>query len=163
MAAEKMVFGFGVFPYSYVSFQEMIELAKLGETLGYYAITLPEHLLTPNWPQAPISTKFWYDTMVIGGGDCRRYHQGQVPHQRQRRSVSSSGADGQVAGDARRGVGRTGAVRRRQRLDEGGVPPARNPLQGARRDHRRVPARDEGTVDQRRAAVRGQICFLSKT
>ncbi|MGO9056304.1 MAG: TIGR03619 family F420-dependent LLM class oxidoreductase [Candidatus Binataceae bacterium] len=67
MAAEKMVFGFGVFPYSYVSFQEMIELAKLGETLGYYAITLPEHLLTPNWPQAPISTKYWYDTMVIAG------------------------------------------------------------------------------------------------
>ena len=67
MAAEKMVFGFGVFPYSYVSFQEMIELAKLGDTLGYYAITLPEHLLTPNWPQAPISTKFWYDTMVIAG------------------------------------------------------------------------------------------------
>lgn len=67
MAAEKMVFGFGVFPYSYVSFQEMIELAKLGDTLGYYAITLPEHLLTPNWPQAPISTKYWYDTMVLGG------------------------------------------------------------------------------------------------
>jgi probable F420-dependent oxidoreductase len=66
MAAEKLVFGFGVFPYSYVSFQEMIELARLGDTLGYDAITLPEHLLTPNWPQAPVSTKFWYDTMVIG-------------------------------------------------------------------------------------------------
>ena len=67
MAAEKMVFGFGVFPYSYVSFEEMIELAKVGDALGYYAITLPEHLLTPNWPQAPVSTKYWYDTMVIGG------------------------------------------------------------------------------------------------
>jgi probable F420-dependent oxidoreductase len=63
----KMDFGFGVFPYSYVSFADTIELAKLGEELGYYAFTLPEHLLTPNWPQAPISTKFWYDTMVIGG------------------------------------------------------------------------------------------------
>ena len=62
----RLDFGFGVFPYSYVSFAEMAELAKLGDALGYYAITLPEHLLTPNWPQAPISTKFWYDTMVIG-------------------------------------------------------------------------------------------------
>ncbi len=65
-AGNKMDFGFGVFPYSYVSFAEMAELAKLGDQLGYYAITLPEHLLTPNWPQAPVSTKFWYDTMVIG-------------------------------------------------------------------------------------------------
>jgi len=62
----KLEFGFGVFPYSYVSFAEIAELAKLGDALGYYAFTLPEHLLTPNWPQAPISTKFWYDTMVIG-------------------------------------------------------------------------------------------------
>ncbi len=62
----RLDFGFGVFPYSYVSFAEMAELAKLGEALGYYALTLPEHVLTPNWPQAPISTKFWYDTMVIG-------------------------------------------------------------------------------------------------
>jgi alkanesulfonate monooxygenase SsuD/methylene tetrahydromethanopterin reductase-like flavin-dependent oxidoreductase (luciferase family) len=69
----KLDFGFGVFPYSYVSFAEMAELAKLGDALGYYALALPEHLLTPNWPQAPISTKFWYDTikfwydtMVIG-------------------------------------------------------------------------------------------------
>jgi probable F420-dependent oxidoreductase len=63
---DKLDFGFGVFPYSYVSFAEMAELAKLGDALGYYAFTLPEHLLTPNWPQAPISAKFWYDTMVIG-------------------------------------------------------------------------------------------------
>jgi alkanesulfonate monooxygenase SsuD/methylene tetrahydromethanopterin reductase-like flavin-dependent oxidoreductase (luciferase family) len=61
---DKLDFGFGVFPYSYVSFAEMAELAKLGD--GYYAFTLPEHLLTPNWPQAPIPTKFSYDTMVIG-------------------------------------------------------------------------------------------------
>jgi probable F420-dependent oxidoreductase len=67
MAGNKMEFGFGVFPYSYVSFADTIELAKLGEQLGYYAFTLPEHLLTPNWPQAPVSTKLWYDTMVIGG------------------------------------------------------------------------------------------------
>jgi probable F420-dependent oxidoreductase len=66
-ARNKMEFGFGVFPYSYVSFAEMIELARLGDKLGFYAITLPEHLLTPHWPQASISTKFWYDTMVIGG------------------------------------------------------------------------------------------------
>ena len=65
-ALNKLDFGFGVFPYSYVSFAEMAELAKLGDARGYYALTLPEHLLTPNWPQAPISTKFWYDTMVIG-------------------------------------------------------------------------------------------------
>jgi Luciferase-like monooxygenase len=63
---DKLDFGFGVFPFSYVSFAEMAELAKLGDALGYYAFTLPEHLLTPNWSQAPISTKFWYDTMVIG-------------------------------------------------------------------------------------------------
>jgi probable F420-dependent oxidoreductase len=62
----RMEFGFGVFPYSYVSFAEAAELARLGDQLGYYAYTLPEHLLTPNWPQAPISTKFWYDTSVIG-------------------------------------------------------------------------------------------------
>ena len=62
----KLDFGFGVFPYSYVSFAEMADLVKLGDQLGYYAIILPEHLLTPNWPQAPVSTKFWYDTMVIG-------------------------------------------------------------------------------------------------
>ena len=62
----KLDFGFAVFPYSYVSFVEMAELAKLGDALGYYALVLPEHLLTPNWPQAPVSTKFWYDTMVIG-------------------------------------------------------------------------------------------------
>jgi probable F420-dependent oxidoreductase len=66
MGGNRMEFGFGVFPYSYVSFAEMAEVAKLGDELGYDAITLPEHLLTPNWPQAPISTKFWYDTMVIG-------------------------------------------------------------------------------------------------
>ncbi len=65
-AGNKLEFGFGVFPYSYVSFAETAELAKLGDELGYYAFTLPEHLLTPNWPQAPISTKFWYDTTVIG-------------------------------------------------------------------------------------------------
>ena len=51
----RMEFGFGVFPYSYVSFAETAELARLGDDLGYDAITLPEHLLTPNWPQAPIS------------------------------------------------------------------------------------------------------------
>ncbi len=66
MAGRRMEFGFGVFPYSYVSFAEMAEVARLGDSLGYYAITLPEHLLTPNWPQAPISTKLWYDTAVIG-------------------------------------------------------------------------------------------------
>jgi hypothetical protein len=43
---DKLDFGFGVFPYSYVSFVEMAELAKLGDALGYYAFTLPEHLLT---------------------------------------------------------------------------------------------------------------------
>jgi alkanesulfonate monooxygenase SsuD/methylene tetrahydromethanopterin reductase-like flavin-dependent oxidoreductase (luciferase family) len=42
----KLDFGFGVFPYSYVSFAEMAELAKLGDALGYYALALPEHLLT---------------------------------------------------------------------------------------------------------------------
>lgn len=63
----RMEFGFSVFPYSYVSFAEMVELAKLGDRLGYYAMGLPEHLLTPNWPKAPISTKYWYDTMVIAG------------------------------------------------------------------------------------------------
>jgi len=63
----KVEFGFSVFPYSYVSFPEMVELAKLGDKLGYYALLLPEHLLTPHWPQAPISTKYWYDVMVIGG------------------------------------------------------------------------------------------------
>jgi probable F420-dependent oxidoreductase len=62
----RLDFGFGVFPYSYVSFEETAQLAKLGDALGYYAFTLPEHLLTPSWPQAPISTKFWYDTMVLG-------------------------------------------------------------------------------------------------
>jgi len=62
----RLDFGFGVFPYSYVSFPETAQLAKLGEALGYYAFTLPEHLLTPSWPQAPISTKFWYDPMVLG-------------------------------------------------------------------------------------------------
>jgi probable F420-dependent oxidoreductase len=65
-AGNRMEFGFGVFPYSYVSFAETAELARWGDQLGYYAFTLPEHLLTPNWPQAPISTKFWYDTSVIG-------------------------------------------------------------------------------------------------
>jgi alkanesulfonate monooxygenase SsuD/methylene tetrahydromethanopterin reductase-like flavin-dependent oxidoreductase (luciferase family) len=59
-AGNKLEFGFGVFPYSYVSFAEMAELARLGDALGYYAFTLPEHLLTPNWAQAPISTKFWW-------------------------------------------------------------------------------------------------------
>jgi probable F420-dependent oxidoreductase len=66
MAGSRLEFGFGVFPYSYVSFAEMADLAKLGDALGYDAFTLPEHLLTPNWPQAPISTKYWYDTAVIG-------------------------------------------------------------------------------------------------
>jgi probable F420-dependent oxidoreductase len=65
-AGNKLEFGFGVFPYSYVSFAETTELAKRGDELGYSAFTLPEHLLTPNWQQAPISTKFWYDTAVIG-------------------------------------------------------------------------------------------------
>src|SRR4029077_3086093 len=66
-ADKKVEFGFSVFPYSYVSFAEMVELAKLGDQLGYYAMMLPEHLLTPHWPQAPISTKYWYDVMVVGG------------------------------------------------------------------------------------------------
>jgi len=43
----KLDFGFGVFPYSYVSFAEMAELAKLGDALGYNAFALPEHLLAP--------------------------------------------------------------------------------------------------------------------
>jgi hypothetical protein len=30
---DKLDFGFGVFPYSYVSFAEMAELAKLGDAL----------------------------------------------------------------------------------------------------------------------------------
>lgn len=36
-ACDKLDFGFGVSPYSYVSFAEMAELAELGDALGYYA------------------------------------------------------------------------------------------------------------------------------
>jgi probable F420-dependent oxidoreductase len=66
-AKNRAEFGFSIFPYSYVSFKEMVELAKLGDRLGYYAMVLPEHLLTPHWPQAPVSTKYWYDTLVVAG------------------------------------------------------------------------------------------------
>jgi alkanesulfonate monooxygenase SsuD/methylene tetrahydromethanopterin reductase-like flavin-dependent oxidoreductase (luciferase family) len=62
---KRLDFGFGVFPYSYVSSAERAQLAKLGDALGYYAFTLPEHLLTPSWPQAPIFHQILYDTMVI--------------------------------------------------------------------------------------------------
>jgi len=36
------------------------------EALGFEAVMLPEHLLTPAWPQADLSTKYWYDLPTLG-------------------------------------------------------------------------------------------------
>jgi probable F420-dependent oxidoreductase len=65
-APPRLSFGFGVFPYT--RFREPGEIAEVvaeAEELGFDFVTLPEHLLTPTWPTADLSTKYWYDLPTL--------------------------------------------------------------------------------------------------
>lgn len=60
--AARTQFGFGAFPYSrFRHIEEIADVARLGEELGFDALMLPEHLLPPAWPEADMSTKLWHD------------------------------------------------------------------------------------------------------
>jgi probable F420-dependent oxidoreductase len=59
-------FGFGIFPYTRLrDVREALEVVQLGEELGFEAVGLPEHLLPPRWPEAELSTKYWYDLPTL--------------------------------------------------------------------------------------------------
>lgn len=63
----RMQFGIGVFPFTrFRSPGEMLDVVLEAEALGYDVVTLPEHLLPPEWPKAEMSTKFWYDLPTLG-------------------------------------------------------------------------------------------------
>jgi probable F420-dependent oxidoreductase len=62
-----MQFGIGVFPFTrFRAPGEMLETVIEAEELGFDVVTLPEHLLPPEWPAAEMSTKFWYDLPTLG-------------------------------------------------------------------------------------------------
>ncbi|HEY8837382.1 MAG TPA: LLM class F420-dependent oxidoreductase [Dehalococcoidia bacterium] len=59
-------FGFGVFPFTrFRDVGELVEVVERGDELGYEALMLPEHMLPPRWPDAELSTKFWYDLPTL--------------------------------------------------------------------------------------------------
>jgi len=59
-------FGVGLFPFTrFAGVDEMAAVAKLAEELGFDALLLPEHLLPPRWPEADLSTKYWFDLPVL--------------------------------------------------------------------------------------------------
>ncbi len=61
-----MQFGVGLFPFTrFAGVDEMAAVAKLAEELGFDALLLPEHLLPPRWPEADLSTKYWFDLPVL--------------------------------------------------------------------------------------------------
>ena len=59
-------FGFSIFPYDrYRSVEEMVEVVRCGDRLGFEALLLPEHLLPPEWPAAEMATKLWLDMPTV--------------------------------------------------------------------------------------------------
>jgi probable F420-dependent oxidoreductase len=57
-----MRFGFSPFPFArFRDIEEIADVARLGDELGFDALMLPEHLLPPAWPEADMSTKLWHD------------------------------------------------------------------------------------------------------
>lgn len=63
----RMEFGLGVFPFTrFRAPGEMLDVVLEAEALGFDVVTLPEHLLPPEWPAAEMSTKFWYDLPTLG-------------------------------------------------------------------------------------------------
>jgi probable F420-dependent oxidoreductase len=67
MTTPAMEFGMGVFPFTrFRSPGEMLETVIEAEELGFDVVTLPVHLLPPEWPAAEMSTKFWYDLPTLG-------------------------------------------------------------------------------------------------
>jgi probable F420-dependent oxidoreductase len=62
----RIEFGFGIFPFDrYQSVEEMVAVARCGDRLGFDALMFPEHLLPPEWPQAEMATKLWYDVPTL--------------------------------------------------------------------------------------------------
>ena len=61
-----MSFGFSIFPFDrYQSVGEMVEVAQCGDRLGFDALLLPEHLLPPEWPNAEMASKLWFDVPTL--------------------------------------------------------------------------------------------------
>jgi probable F420-dependent oxidoreductase len=64
--AKQMEFGFGIFPFDrFASVEEMAEVARAGDRLGFDALMFPEHVLPPAWPLAEMATKLWYDIPTL--------------------------------------------------------------------------------------------------
>lgn len=62
-----MRFGFMLFPYDrYRHPQEIIDVVRAAEELGYYATELAEHLLPPKPAEELLNNKIWYDNYVLG-------------------------------------------------------------------------------------------------
>lgn len=62
-----MRFGFMLFPYDrYRHPQEIVEVVRAAENLGYYATELAEHLLPPKAAETLLHNKIWYDNYVVG-------------------------------------------------------------------------------------------------
>ncbi|HLZ69622.1 MAG TPA: TIGR03619 family F420-dependent LLM class oxidoreductase [Dehalococcoidia bacterium] len=61
-----MRFGFSLFPFTrFAGAAELAAVAKLGDELGFDAVLLPEHLLPPRWPDADLTTKYWFDLPAL--------------------------------------------------------------------------------------------------
>jgi len=61
-----LTLGFGIFPFSrFGSTDDLVETVAEGERLGYSVVGIPEHLLLPTWPTAPLHTKVWHDQLTL--------------------------------------------------------------------------------------------------
>ena len=66
MPGPSLTVGFGIFPYTrFRDAGELVETVVIGERLGFDLVSMPEHLLTPRWPTAPLHTKYWHDQLTL--------------------------------------------------------------------------------------------------
>lgn len=66
MTKTKMRFGFMLFPFDrFANIEQIVEVTKRADELGYYAVELPEHLLPPQGATAKLHAETWYDGPVL--------------------------------------------------------------------------------------------------
>jgi probable F420-dependent oxidoreductase len=61
-----MRFGFMLFPYDrFKDVEEIVEVTRRADELGYYAVEMPEHLLPPQSATKQLRNEAWYDGVTI--------------------------------------------------------------------------------------------------